>query len=331
MVTALSFSAATGVFGNESGAVPAVLSQVEIQDAQGNAVESVDVVTGATVVLNVMPMDEGATYGEYEARNETRGDYLWFGEEVTFVLGRYVDGELYIADRFANGEWGAVRVGWGRRNFLFVHLSEENNRTDVSLIEPGSYNFRLFAISGNADMPNPPVSAEEYAFLEGAPSVAFVVNVLAAEGAAGEQEAEEPLTAVALVSAHQVLIDEEPVSFRAFNIGGNNFFMLRDIAYALSGSGSQFEVEWDGELQAISLTTGLEYTIVGGEMNEAYGTQAMAIRNTDVAVYIDAEAAELLSYNIGGNNFFMLRDLGQALGFEVDWDYEAEAVLISTN
>jgi hypothetical protein len=131
-------------------------------------------------------------------------------------------------------------------------------------------------------------------------------------------------------SAHSVQIDGAPVNFGAFNIGGNNFFMLRDIAYALNGTPSQFEVTWDGALNAINLITGQAYTPVGGEM-DAGGNAATQAVPTTAAVYINGIRANLAAYNIGGNNFFMLRDLAAILPFTVDWDAEAATVLINTH
>ncbi|MCL2852084.1 MAG: copper amine oxidase N-terminal domain-containing protein [Defluviitaleaceae bacterium] len=325
LVTIFVFSTAAIVFAQELGHI----ERVEIHDMDSNSVESVDVVSGATRVFNVFPLDaEGSTYGEFEERSEARGDYFWFDQEVTFVLGRYVDDELYIADRFFNGEWGGIRVGWGRRNFLFVHLSEENNRTNVELIEPGSYDFYVFAVSGDAPMPNPPIPASEFPYLEDAASAMFTVNVL---NGYNEHEYEAIESTEALASHHSVLVDGELVAFRAFNIGGSNFFMLRDIAYALNGTSSQFEVGWDDGLNAITLMTGMAYTPVGGEMSPPEDAPATALRNIAARVYVDGEAIDLLSYNIGGNNFFMLRYLGDALGFEVNWDDDTSSVLIDTN
>ena len=134
---------------------------------------------------------------------------------------------------------------------------------------------------------------------------------------------------VAQPSSHQVKLDGEVVDLTAFNIGGNNFFMLRDVAYVLSGTSAQFEVTWDAELWAINLMTGYAYTPTGGEMTQGAAQHTTAIPTT-AAVYIDGVRANLRAYNIGGNNFFMLRDLGDALGFDVGWDEGAGAVLISS-
>jgi hypothetical protein len=60
------------------------------------------------------------------------------------------------------------------------------------------------------------------------------------------------------------------------------------------------------------------------------GGQAVTAAPTTAAVFVDGQAAALRAYNIGGNNFFMLRDLGDALGFAVDWDGAANTILINT-
>jgi hypothetical protein len=48
-----------------------------------------------------------------------------------------------------------------------------------------------------------------------------------------------------------VLVNGIAVKFEAYNIGGNNYFKLRDLAMALSGTGKQFDVSWDAAENAI--------------------------------------------------------------------------------
>jgi len=135
---------------------------------------------------------------------------------------------------------------------------------------------------------------------------------------------------VAVPSAHNVLINGTPTAFRVFNIADNNYFMLRDIAFVLNGTGAQFGVDWNETLNAISLTTGAPYVPVGGEMPPADQNSANATPTT-AAVIINATPVHLRAYNIAGNNFFMLRDLGIALGFGVDWDDATRTVLVTTD
>ena len=40
------------------------------------------------------------------------------------------------------------------------------------------------------------------------------------------------------------------------------------------------------------------------------------------------ERGDLNVYNIGGSNFFKLRDLGTALGFDVDFDAASNTVVV---
>jgi len=105
--------------------------------------------------------------------------------------------------------------------------------------------------------------------------------------------------------------------------------MLRDIAYSLNGTPAQFEVTWDGSLNAINLITGTSYTPVGSEM-AAGGGIATSATPSAAAVYVDGSRASFQVFSIGGNNFFMLRDLGDALGFTVDWEGSTQTVLVST-
>jgi len=131
-------------------------------------------------------------------------------------------------------------------------------------------------------------------------------------------------------SAHTVLVNGNSVALRAFNIDGHNFFMLRDVAFVLMDTTSRFDVFWDSTRGAINLTTGVTYNPAGGGLSEGGSVAVIAVQSTAV-VYVNDSLVNLRAYNINGHNYFMLRDLGTALGFEVDWDASAGAVLIRTD
>jgi len=137
-----------------------------------------------------------------------------------------------------------------------------------------------------------------------------------------------PVTATPTQSP--VLVNGDTVAFQAYHIGGNNFFRLRDIAYILNGTAAQFNVQWDAANSAILLTSGAPYIPVGGEMPGS-ATGSVTATPTRAAILLDGEPANLRAYHIDGNNFFMLRDLGEILGFGVEWDDDARAILISTD
>jgi len=140
--------------------------------------------------------------------------------------------------------------------------------------------------------------------------------------------ATEPIKATKTSSA--VMVNGKEVKFEAYNINNNNYFKLRDIAKALNGSEKQFEVTLDGAKNAINLLTGKAYTVVGGEL-EVGKSNKLNVRNTDSRIYVDGIEVSMKAYNINDNNYFKLRDLGEFIGFNVDWDGANNRVLISTN
>lgn len=141
-------------------------------------------------------------------------------------------------------------------------------------------------------------------------------------------ENEEVITAAPTDST--VLVDGENASFEAYNIADNNYFKLRDIAQILSGTEAQFEVTWDGEKQAINMMTGEAYTAVGGELATGDGTAKEYVANTST-IYLNGEEVSLTAYTINDNNYFKLRDLGEAIGFNVSWDNDTRTIVIASD
>jgi hypothetical protein len=138
------------------------------------------------------------------------------------------------------------------------------------------------------------------------------------------------LPLIAMPIAFPVQVDGQFTSFGAYLIEGNSYFKLRDVAYSLNGAAKQFAVGWDSESNAIVINSGYPYSPVGGEMTlSATGGRREAIPTT-ATVYLDSWCIELTAYNIGGNNYFMLRDLGQALDFGVIWDEDSRCIRIET-
>ena len=159
-------------------------------------------------------------------------------------------------------------------------------------------------------------------------------SIIGTPGSAAEIYADKyeiqfvPIRAVPTNS--DVVVNGEAVLFDAYNIAGNNFFKLRDIAYALSGTQAEFDVGWDSGNNAISLFTGASYTIVGGEMaGKGVGVQSPI--PTGSRIYLDGREVSFTAYNINGSNYFKLRDIGAAFGFGVLWDSEKNTIVIDTS
>jgi len=138
-------------------------------------------------------------------------------------------------------------------------------------------------------------------------------------------------------SAQSVLVNGQSVAFQAYNIDGSNYFRLRDLAYTLNGTSAQFNVGWHSEANVITLTSNHPYTPIGGEMAQGATGVTTAVP-TDASVLMDLDMSdmsayliELSAYNIGGNNFFMLRDIADLFGFNVDWNATTNTIQITTN
>jgi YD repeat-containing protein len=79
------------------------------------------------------------------------------------------------------------------------------------------------------------------------------------------------------------------------------------------------------------VTTGEKYTPNGTELDLSKGDQsASAVVSTQPLIVDGVERSDIQAYNIGGSNYFKLRDLASALGFAVDYDPSSNtAVVIS--
>lgn len=137
-------------------------------------------------------------------------------------------------------------------------------------------------------------------------------------------------TVVAMKSSGKILIDGGEAIFDAYNINGNNYFKLRDIAYKLSGTDAQFEVDWDGVKNALSLFSGKPYTPVGGEMTINEDTAVQTVKLSGSKVILDGKEVKLTAYLINGNNYFKLRDIAEAFDFFVGWNAKTSTVVIDT-
>ena len=119
------------------------------------------------------------------------------------------------------------------------------------------------------------------------------------------------------------------MEFDVYNINGNNYFKLRDIAMKLNGTDSTFAVGYDNATRTITCTTGEAYEPNGSELVIGEDLSDTAVRSNQ-PLYVDGELSTIKAYNLGGNNFFQLRELGAALGFGVDYDTATRTVIIDS-
>ncbi len=128
-----------------------------------------------------------------------------------------------------------------------------------------------------------------------------------------------------------VRINKTVTYIQAYNIGYNNYFKIRDLAAALTKTSARFEAEYDSLQGAVILTSGKEYTPVGGELIvQTTAERREAILST-ANVYLDGTAFNAYAFNIGDNNYIKLRDIAAAMDISVDYDAATGTIIIDTS
>ena len=139
-------------------------------------------------------------------------------------------------------------------------------------------------------------------------------------------------TVAAVPTQQNLTLDGSAVTCASFNIGGNNYFRLRDLAELFNGTDASFSLVWDGTRSLILVETGQPYDDMGETK-----TDVAALTSADAApvtqeIVIDGQSyADLSVYNIAGNNYFRLRDLQPLLRFGLSYDQESDTIALSSH
>ena len=131
-----------------------------------------------------------------------------------------------------------------------------------------------------------------------------------------------------VLSPQKLTVDGRPVACEKYNIDSSNYFKLRDLAYLLRDTPAEFAVVWDAATVSVIIAPGLPYAPDGSELAVGADKSASAVPSAQRIWLMDAPVNDLSIYNIGGNNFFKLRDLGKLLGFAVDYDEASDTAIV---
>ena len=127
-------------------------------------------------------------------------------------------------------------------------------------------------------------------------------------------------------TTQKVRLDDKDVVIYGYNIDGENYFKLRDVAAVLKDSKVKFGVEYKDGL--VTLTKGADYKVLDTDQKEVKAESEAMLTNDKVKVGETDLTAK--AFKIDGNNYYRVRDLGKALEFGVDYDEEANTVLLSS-
>ncbi len=130
----------------------------------------------------------------------------------------------------------------------------------------------------------------------------------------------------ALVSPQKLTVNNVEIkNLEVYNINGHNYFKLRDIAKLASKTKTKFSINWDGEKKLIFLVKGENYKELGTELKPGDNKNKTGIKST-ARLKLNGESIELSAYNIENQNYYEIRPLGKALGFEVDYNSATKTI-----
>ncbi len=142
----------------------------------------------------------------------------------------------------------------------------------------------------------------------------------------------------ALARTRSVLVDGKEVEFQMYALAAENgdethYIKLRDLADILDGTAAQFNVTFDG---GVTLTSGAAYTDRNGQEGQAPYSGDQAYEKYTGTVTVDGVSLALQAFVIaddtgGGSTYFKLRDLGQALGFNVGFSDEQGKMFVESD
>ena len=136
-------------------------------------------------------------------------------------------------------------------------------------------------------------------------------------------------TAAAIPFTNNITLNGEPVLLSGYIMGGNSFFRLRDIAYIMDGTRASFNVGWDVSQSALTIQRWHNYVPIGGELRSIARVKQQ-VTYSDIMIIVGGVAWHLTSFNIWGNDYFMIRDLAPLVNFRVDWHGSTSTIRLTT-
>ncbi len=119
-----------------------------------------------------------------------------------------------------------------------------------------------------------------------------------------------------VVSTQFITVDKgSSQQIAAYNINGNNFCKLRDVAQLMKGTKKQFSVLYTNASNLVTMASNGTYVSIGGEL-VIPGAYTRAVR-TNQTLLLNNSYVYPTAYNIDGYNYFLLRDLAALFDFNV--------------
>lgn len=145
-------------------------------------------------------------------------------------------------------------------------------------------------------------------------------------------------TKTAIPVQQEVELDGHTEIMKGYNIDGNTYFRLRDIAQEvtehITWDSKHFGVLYDAEKRGISLISWYNYTPIEGAEPYAVGAEAKQAVLSDMPVWFGGEdvsaSGKCKGYNVDGYTFYKLRDIAGLIDLGVEWCEEEGMISLSS-
>lgn len=132
-----------------------------------------------------------------------------------------------------------------------------------------------------------------------------------------------------VVSNQKVVVNNGSAqTLTAYNIAGNNFLQLRDLAALLRNTAKSFSLSYNDSTRTASMTTGGNYSLTGLE-NAALARYKSCVASNQSFI-LDSKYIYPMAYNVDGANYVMIRDMASAMDFGVTYDSYARTLYVNT-
>ncbi len=131
-----------------------------------------------------------------------------------------------------------------------------------------------------------------------------------------------------LKTQSNIYLNGEELEFDSYNIGGNNYFQLRELASVTKDTSKKFDVAWDGQNEGVTIVKGKSYS--GEDQGKNLNVGKTTCQESKSSVYMEGRKLNLKAYLINGNNYFKLRDLAKEIDMEVVWNPDLKAIELAT-
>ncbi|MCL2366015.1 MAG: polysaccharide deacetylase family protein [Oscillospiraceae bacterium] len=140
----------------------------------------------------------------------------------------------------------------------------------------------------------------------------------------------KPTYTVAVRRDTTVRINGHVHHFYTFELFGANHIRIRDLASLLSDTPIQFSVAWDTDRRAVALRSSAPYVSIGGELSPL-ALNVITGTFSSTRILIDERVMTLPTLNIGGETFFKLRDIADALEFDISWTSQSISISLGVS